>query len=184
MVIMKKYIWIILIIVLLALASSFYFLTKSSYQFEILPSDNIASWDFSASHKDGGELELMVEDNIKRLKGLFGAENVSDYILYVSLANEHSLLGDGKKTYKYLNKALEIDSEITGLAWNNMGQLMTKLGAYESARVAFSNAIEAQATTSYYMSKLSLLKAYFPEEKEEIKDISEKLGMTYEEQQF
>lgn len=119
------------------------------FSFPVLSSDTIVSWSWKGPYKDGGEYEVKALNSIKRLLGLLGKGEYTDYELYVSLANQYELLGDGKKTYEFLLRALAIDSEHTGLAWYNMGVLMKNLGALNTARVAFDRAYAAQPIPAY-----------------------------------
>jgi len=86
------------------------------------------------------------------------------YDLYISIANQYDLLGDGAKEFEYLNKALTIDSTTTGLAWDNMGNLLPKVGANLSARVAYRNAIKVQPIPQYAQDFYQFLLLKFPQD--------------------
>lgn len=162
---MKKiYISIILVIVLLG--ASFVVYNKISYKkiFNVLPEDKIENWRTSSVYNDQEQKEVALKD-IKRLKGLIGKGEYPDYEIYISIANKYHLIGDGKKEYEYLNRALEIDSEKTGLAWYNMGVLMEKLGALNSAKTAYKNAYESQATVQYVRAYNDFVEKNFPNER-------------------
>jgi tetratricopeptide (TPR) repeat protein len=132
--------------------------------------DVVSSWDFQGSHKDDGPLEEQVRKEIKRLEGELGGDQSgandtpTDYSLYVGIAGQYTLLGDGKSTYEYLNKALAIDQEKTGLAWHNMGVLMERIGAIKTAQVAYIRAVQAQPLDSYYTALLQFLMKYYSED--------------------
>ncbi len=132
--------------------------------FSLVSGETIASWDFSGSYKDGGQLEAKVRADITRLKGLLNSGTFTNYELYVSIANQYELLGDGKQEFTYLNYALAIDSTKTGLAWHNMGKLLERLGAYKSARVAYDRMLQAQPTSQYIRARLEFLQARMPED--------------------
>ncbi|KKU80818.1 MAG: hypothetical protein UY07_C0032G0002 [Parcubacteria group bacterium GW2011_GWA1_47_8] len=145
--------------------------------FPIHSVDVVKAWDFPGIYKDAGEREARAISEISRLKGLLGKGEYTDYTLYVSIAAQYELLGDGKRDYEYLGKALILDSEKTGLAWHNMGKLMEKLGAYESARIAFGRAIKAEAAPVYYLSQISFLEQYFPTDTATIKEARTAAGL-------
>jgi len=132
--------------------------------FALASGETVASWNFAGSYKDGGTLEARANADITRLKGLLNSDTYTKYELYVSIANQYELLGDGKQEFTYLNYALAIDSTKTGLAWHNMGKLLERLGAYKSARVAYDRMIQAQPTTQYLRARLEFLQARMPED--------------------
>ncbi len=136
--------------------------------FSLVPGEVIVSWDFAGTHNDNGQLEARVNSEIARMKNLLNSGASNRYELYVSIANQYELLGDGKQEYTYLNYALAIDSTKTGLAWHNMGKLLERLGAYKSARVAYDRMIQAQVTSQYIRARLEFLKAHMPEDTDAI----------------
>ncbi|MBI5457529.1 hypothetical protein HY971_02270 [Candidatus Kaiserbacteria bacterium] len=148
--------------------------------FSLVPGDVVASWDFAGTHKDSGQLEASVRADITRLKGLINSGAHTNYELYVSIANQYELLGDGGKEFTYLNYALAIDSTKTGLAWHNMGKLLERLGAYKSARVAYDRMIAAQTTSQYIRARLEFLKAHMPEDTDAIQQAEADLAASVE----
>ena len=136
----------------------------ASYDFVLAPEDIIASWEFTGLYKNNAELVSRAQKEISRLETLLGNEDdgFSEYELYVSIANQYNLLGDGEKEYRYLKYALAIDSQQTGLAWNNLGALLEKLGAYRSARAAFEKGIIAQPLPQYRQVYLEFLMKNYP----------------------
>jgi len=155
---------------------------KLDNPFSVSQVDTIGSWNFTGVYNDGGELEARALAEIVRLEKLLKEkdEKFTDYILYVSIAAQYDLLGDGEKVFEYLGDALAVDADNTGLAWHNMGKLMTRLGAYESARTAFNNAVKAQALPVYYMSLIDFLEEYFPDDKLAINNAKKAIGLPYE----
>ena len=176
----NKYIGIIVIVLVIVLG--FWYIQSVRQEeplenpFTIVSTDVIESWQFKSSHNDAGELERGVITEISRLEDLLDEEGSNDYILYVGIAGQYILIGDGENAYEYLGKALALDSENTGLAWHNMGRLMETLGAYDSARIAFDRMIEAQPLPAYYMSKIDFLERHFPEDIEEIEKTKKELN--------
>lgn len=133
--------------------------------------DTVTSWDFQGSYEGNSELEKRARDEIARSEGLLGGDqsgandDPTDYILYVEIANQYQLLGDGKAAYAALGKALKIDSTKTGLAWRNLGTLMEKLGAQNTARVAYARAVDAQPQiVEYHVARLAFLMDHFADD--------------------
>lgn len=135
-------------------AGAYWYSLQPNAVFTIDAQDTITSWDVQTAHKDGGELEQRVRDEIVRLNEHLADEATEppDYQIHVGLSNQYLLLGDGEAAYEELLKALAIDSTMTGLAWHNMGTLMDRLGAKHSAREAFARAVDAQPHIDAYHS--------------------------------
>jgi len=117
--------------------------------FGVDASDTIASWDFKGAYTGNAEFAAKANAEIARLAALLGTGTYTDYTLYVSIANQYDLQGDGKNEFIYLQKALALDSDKTGLAWHNAGQLFARLGAYRTARTAFERAALAEPVPYY-----------------------------------
>ena len=139
-------------------------LSATGYRFSLVPGETVASWNFAGSYKDGGTLEASRYTEIVRLLKMLNSGTFTNYELYVSIANQYDLLGDGKQEFTYLNYALAIDSTKTGLAWHNMAKLLERLGAYKSARVAYDKLVQAQSTTQYLRARLEFLQAHMPQD--------------------
>ncbi len=160
---MKKKIFIGGIIIVIVLVIWQFRVQNTPEPFPLVAGEAIISWNFNGVYTGDIEYEARVNEEIKRLKGLLGEGIFTDYELYISIANQYELLGDGKKEYKYLQKALEIDSVGTGIAWHNLGKLLTRLGALESARVAYDNMVAVQGSLQYQRARLEFLHKYMPE---------------------
>ena len=163
---------------LLGLGAWWYTAQPASYDFEFVAGEEVVSWNFQGAYTGNPELEARAEAEIGRLKGLFGQEGYTDYELYISIANQYGLLGDGKGEYDYLTRALAIDSEATGLAWHNMGKLLERLGALKTARIAYDNMVKAQPVIQYQTERLEFLRAYMPEDTEAIAEAEAQLQGT------
>ncbi len=154
-------------LIFIAGAGAWWYMHQPTPPLALVAGDKVVSWDFKGSHGDGGELQKRVRAEIARLESLLQNEKgePTDYELYVSIANQYTLLGDGANAYEYLGKALSIDSEKTGLAWYNMGTLLERLGAPLTARIAYTKAVDAQShIEQYHLARLSLLTKYFPDD--------------------
>lgn len=111
--------------------------------------DSIISWDFKSAYMDNPELAAKARDEISRLSGLLATATSSTMILSVSIANQYELLGDGKKQYEYLGRAVQA-APTNGLPWHNLGVLMERLGAFQTARMAFEQSTIVQPQLSVY----------------------------------
>lgn len=120
-----------------------------SYPIDMAAGETISSWSFPSAYTGNAELEAKAQADIVRLTGLLGSGKYSDYTLYVSIANQYDLMGDGKNELANLEKALAIDAAGTGLAWYNAGQLFARLGAYATAKMTLERAVAVQPTTQY-----------------------------------
>jgi len=132
--------------------------------FGVNPADTIASWNLAGAYTGNAEFAAKANAEIARLTALLGTGTYTDYTLYVSIANQYDLLGDGKNEFAYLQKALAIDSTGTGLAWHNAGQLFARLGAYRTARTALERAALAEPVPYYERALADFLAAHYPEE--------------------
>lgn len=117
----------------------------------IAKSDRIASWNFKGVYADDPALITKANAEIKRLLSLVGEGSYSDTALYVGIANQYELLGDGSLAYDYLGRAIKADVNATsGLPWHNLGVLMERLGALETARVAYEKSTIIQPEMKFY----------------------------------
>lgn len=111
--------------------------------------DIVASWDFKGAYSDNSELTAKAQSEIARLSELLATATSSAMILSVGVANQYELLGDGKKQYEYLERAIQTNPE-NGLPWHNLGALMERLGAYKTARVAYEKSTLVQPELKFY----------------------------------
>lgn len=116
----------------------------------IAKGDNIASWNFKGVYTDNPELVTKAKEEIKRLSDLIGKGTYTDMALYVGIANQYELLGEGSPEYDYLGRAIEAGGTASGLPWHNLGVLMERLGALETARVAYEKATLIQPEMKFY----------------------------------
>ena len=135
-----------------------------AYDLQLAEGDTIASWTFKGAYSGNAELEARAHNEIERLEKLIGSGEHTDYTLFVSIANQYELLGNGEEVLSYLKYALASDSETTGLAWHNAGQLFRRLGALNTANMAFEKAATVQPIDQYVGALEDFLKEYFPGE--------------------
>jgi len=135
---------------------------SGSFVVSLVTGDTIKSWDFTGAYNSNSQLQAKAQTEITRLKGTVGSNGVTNYDIYISIANQYDLLGNGKQELTYLEKALSIDSTHTGLAWSNVGQLMAKLGAIKTARQALERSVAVEPTKQSHQALLDFLKIYYP----------------------
>ena len=116
----------------------------SGHPLKIVAGDTITSWDFKGVYIDNAALTAKAYAEIARLTNLIGIGKYPDVNLYVSLANQYQLLGNGKQEYYYLGLAIGADP-LSGLPWHNLGVLMDRLGAKRTAQVAYDKAVSLQS---------------------------------------
>lgn len=117
--------------------------------FAVVQGDNIVSWDFKGAYTDNPELVTKAQAEIKRLSDLLATATSSAMILSVGIANQYELLGDGTKQYEYLGRAIQASPE-NGLPWHNLGVLMERLGAFQTARRAYEQSTIVQPEFPLY----------------------------------
>ncbi len=115
----------------------------------IATGDSISSWDFKGAYADNPELTAKARSEILRLSELLTTATSSAMILSVGIANQYELLGDGKKQYEYLERAIRTNPE-NGLPWHNLGVLMERLGALQTARAAYEKSTLVQPEWKFY----------------------------------
>lgn len=122
---------------------------QSQTSFALADGDSIASWDFKGAYTGNQELVAKAESEIKRLSGQLETATSSAMILSIGIANQYELLGDGKNQYDYLTRAIQAGPE-NGLPWHNLGVLMERLGATQTASVAYEKSTLLQPELAVY----------------------------------
>lgn len=140
-----------------------------AYEIPMAQGEQVTTWDFKGAYTGNPGLEAKAQEEIERLTKLLGSGEHPDYTLYVSIANQYDLLGDGASELVYLEKALAIDATTTGLAWNNAGALFERLGVLATARMAYERAVAAQPIAQYRQTLADFLKKHYPEDTAAIK---------------
>ncbi len=163
----SRYRSIAVVLLLALILGGWYFTRDASYRYQFAPGENVQNWDFQGAYTGKPDLEQRAREEVTRLEEHLGDETdtETDYAIYVSLANQYRLLGDGEGEFTQLKKALAIDSETTGLAWHNLGYLLAERGALRSARDAFARAAHAQPQIlQYHTAYLEFLTENFKDE--------------------
>lgn len=137
---------------------------RATYLVPLVKGDVVKSWNYDGYLNDNGPLEAASLEKIKGLKSQLGKDN--DYQVYIVLVQEYDHLGDGRSAYEYLSRAIVLDTnETTGVGWHNMGVLMEKLGAYNTARMAHDKAVKIQpGISSFQISRIELMIYHFPKD--------------------
>jgi tetratricopeptide (TPR) repeat protein len=154
-----------LVILLLVAGGCWYYFAKVRVPaIPINPNDTIASWSFKSLYAGNDALTAQTNADIARLSGLLGKGQYPDYELFVGIAQDYDYLGDGKTEFQYLEKAI-VAGPTGGVAWNNLGVLMEKLGALNTARAAYAQAVAVEPTVGAYQeAQLRFLTANFPQD--------------------
>ncbi len=154
-----------LILVIIVAGGAWWYATRIYVSpFPIDPADTISSWSFKGAYSGNPVLEERTRSDMAHLKGLMGVGTYPDYQLFIGLADDAELLGDGKGEYAYLNNAIHIDSA-HGLVYVNLGHLMDELGAYHTARAAYARAVAVEPGQIVYQEdRLLFLTERFPQD--------------------
>ena len=123
--------------------------SPSVYSLSFVKGESITEWDFKGAYTDNPELIAKAQNEIKRLSEQLETATSSAMILSVSIANQYELIGSGKKQYEYLERAIRTNPG-NGLPWHNLGVLMERLGALETARVAYEKSTLVQPEWKFY----------------------------------
>ncbi len=116
----------------------------------IAKGDTVSSWDFVGAYTNNPELMAKANAEIKRITDLLWKGTYTDMSIYVGIANQYELIGDGKNQYDFLIQAVREGGTASGLPWHNLGVLMERLGALETARVAYEKSTLVQPQFKFY----------------------------------
>jgi len=154
----------LVILVLVAVGVWYHFADMRIPAIPINPNDTIVSWSFRSIYNGNDARAARTQADIAKLSGLLGKDQHSNYELFVSIAQNYDLLGDGKSEFQYLERAIAAGPS-GGAAWNNLGVLMEKLGALYTARTAYAQAVAVESSVSAYQeAQLRFLTAHFPQD--------------------
>ena len=124
--------------------------------------DSVSSWNFQSAYPAGSEDEKRIKSEIEHLQSILG-KGTSDYEVYVGIASEYELLGEGKRSYLYLSKAIEI-SPNKALAYFSMGHLLERVGALYSAKQAYNTAVQKEPSNTLYTAYRDQFMAKYAEQ--------------------
>jgi len=123
--------------------------SSTAYSLSFVEGESITEWDFKGAYTGNPELVAKAQGEINRLSEELTTATSSAMILSVGIANQYELLGDGKKQYEYLERAIRTNPE-NGLPWHNLGVLIERLGAYKTARTAYEKSTFVQPEFKFY----------------------------------
>lgn len=119
--------------------------------------DTIASWNFKGTYTGNTTLVVQANADIAKLTGLMGKGEYDDYDLYLGIANDYGLMGEGKKAYDNYDRSVRIHPA-KGLAYANLGNLFDELGAYHTAADAYAKAATVEPRQlEYHLERLNFL---------------------------
>lgn len=136
--------------------------SKSVSKFPIHKNDTIVSWSFTGAYAGNDTLISKANADTLFLKGLLGKGQYSDYDLYVGIGNNYASLGDGAEAYAYYNKAIS-DNPNRAIVYTNIGILMEKIGAYNTALAAHTKAITLEPDIIQYSNARTEFLSRYPE---------------------
>ncbi len=113
------------------------------------PRDSITSWNFQGAYSSA-TLAPQKETEIASFKAKLGKGQYPDYQILLAIGEDYELMGDGKDAYNYYGKSAEASSTQAALAFNNIGALMERLGAVNTAQEAYSKAVALNPQTELY----------------------------------
>jgi len=117
-------------------------------------------WDFEGSYEASEELVLRANTERERLISLLGGGEFPDYDIEIGIAGQHSLLGEGEESYEHLLIAISLN-EARSLAFGNLGILLGKVKAPESAKVAYEKALDIDDNVQNRIQYIQHLEQYF-----------------------
>lgn len=121
----------------------------AAHPLPIAVGDRVISWEFKGAYTGNPELVAKAQTEINRLTEELKTATSSAMILSVGIANQYELLGKGKEQYDYLGRAIQADVAHS-LPWHNLGVLLERLGAYQTARIAYEKATQLQSEVKLY----------------------------------
>lgn len=109
--------------------------------------DVISSWNLSVIESTTTKKRL--QSKIKTLTATIGTGRYSNYNLYTQIAQDYELLGNGEKAYDFYIRAAKSNLS-KGLAFSNIGSLMSRLRAYNTASSAYARAVAVEPKIEFY----------------------------------
>jgi len=147
------------VVLIIAIVAAIQVGNKSQATFTLVEGERPA-WDFEGSYETSGELTLRAETERERLETLLGSGEFPDYDIYVGIAQQHLLLGEGKKSYENLIIAVG-ENKARSLAFMNLGGLLGKVGAPESGKTAYEMGLDRDDNVQNRIQYIQHLEQYF-----------------------
>lgn len=162
---------VILLVLIVAVGAWYVFAkpkTPAPTDFPIAQGDTISSWTFKGAYSGNDTLIAQAHTDMTTLKSYMGKGQYDDYDLWNGIGNDDASLGDGKAAYDAYDRAIAIHPE-RGLAYDNLAHLMTLLGAYNTAKAAYAQAVTAEPSMlEYHLDRLTFLTTDLPKDNTDI----------------
>lgn len=160
----KTGLWVGLgVLVLAVLGGGGWYLSRghSVPAFPLNPSDHIASWQFKGAYTGQPPFEKKAQEDIAKQRVYLKTGKYDAYDVYIGIANDYALLGNGRAAYQNYNRAIALFPN-QGLAYSDLGALMSELGARYTAADAYAKAETVEpAVLTYHLEQLQFLTSYF-----------------------
>ena len=131
--------------------------TRNTNPLKIDFRDKNISWKIASA---GASVKKDMQNKIIDLSKKIGTDIYPNYDIYIQIARDYTLTGEGENAYDFYILAVK-DSPQKGLAFNNLGDLLARVGAYHTAHTAFAKAVIVEPSVElYWLSYLRFLTAY------------------------
>lgn len=119
--------------------------------------DSITSW--STKVIATPDVKKQIQENIISLSSKIN-NSKDNYNVFIQIAQDYELLSDGKSAYSFYTLAAK-EKPTNALAFSNIGNLMQKLGAYNTAQKAYAESVRLSPSAElYWLAYLSFLSAH------------------------
>jgi tetratricopeptide (TPR) repeat protein len=152
-------------LVIVAIISGFFLLNRvpESVHFSLVGGDVVA--DYESLVLDEASRKLAYQ----QIKDVDKNTDVEEYFRILAVAQNYSILGEGRKSYAALLEAIELSPEKSA-AFNMLGNVLVKMGNLSSARASFELAVEKEsALFTNHIALAAFLREYFPKDTDSIR---------------
>lgn len=154
--------WIVGVVVVLVILGIAWWYTRTPNLFPVSASDNLTSWTIPVNVDATSTAAFKAQ--IATLKSYVGTTTYPTSDIYIGIANEYGLLGDGKSAYQYYLKALNASST-EAVTYDNLGALFARLYATTTATRAYAKAIALDPSEALFqISYLNYLTQVAPQD--------------------
>ena len=152
----------VLVLVILGAGVWYYEAKIRVAEFPIHAGEIVSAWSFKGAYSGNDTLIAQANVDIAKLAALLGKGQYDDYDLYIGIANDYALMGNGTVAYANYNRAIHRHPE-KGLAYADIAHLFDQLGAYDTAADAYAKAVAVEPTVlEYHLERLNYLTRQFP----------------------
>jgi tetratricopeptide (TPR) repeat protein len=141
------------IIVIVIVAFAVWKYTQNALPFPVSASDHLTNWALPLP-QDAASSTPRLSAQVSQFQAMLGGGTYPNETIYVGIANDDILLGDGKAAYLAYEKAIAASSS-DALAYDDLGGLFARLYATSSAERAYAKAVAL--TPSQLLFQLSYL---------------------------